>query len=133
MSLKMKFDGLRRFLVPSLPHAVKTPKTNELVTFLGELAEKVDQLDSQVPRVLSVEVSGLATVADTEDITLTAAVVTQGGADDTVVWSSSAPLVASVVEATGVVTGEAVGEAVITATSVFDPSISDSLTVEVTA
>ncbi len=62
--------------------------------------------------------------------TLTADVTATGGADDSVTWSSSDDLIATV-DADGVVTAVAVGEAIITATSVFDTAFSGTATVTV--
>jgi len=59
-----------------------------------------------------------------------AAVTTIGGASDAVTWSSSDESIATV-DADGLVTGIAAGTATITATSVFDTSVSDSADIEV--
>ena len=64
--------------------------------------------------------------------TFTAAVVAVGGADPSVTWSSDNEAAATV-DATGLVTGVAVGTANITATSVFDTTRFDTVTVTVTA
>lgn len=47
-TFKGRLNKLRRFMVPSMPHAVKTPTTNELVNFLEELAEAVDWLGEKI-------------------------------------------------------------------------------------
>ena len=64
---------------------------------------------------------------------LTATVTTTGGASQTVTWNSSDPSVASVNSSSGLVTALAVGSTTITATSTFDDTKSDSITVTVTA
>lgn len=70
-------------------------------------------------------------IAVGDSVTLTAAVEADGGASTDVDWASSDEGVASVDAATGEVTGVAAGTAVITATSAFDASVSDSVTVTV--
>lgn len=62
--------------------------------------------------------------------TFAAAVVTTGGADPSVAWSSDNDAVATV-STTGVVTAVSAGTATITATSAFDTTVSDSATVTV--
>jgi hypothetical protein len=84
-----------------------------------------------VPRVLSVSIDqGDFALELGESRALTATVEAEGGATDAVLWGSDAPAVATV-SASGVVTAVGEGEAVITATSVFDSTRSDSITVEV--
>lgn len=61
--------------------------------------------------------------------TLVASIEPSGSKNNNVVWTSSNPLIVSVVN--GVITGEAGGEAVITASSVAVPSLSDSCKVKV--
>ena len=72
------------------------------------------------------------TVSKGASTTLTVTVQAVGGASKAVTWTSGAPLVAEV-DAGGVVTGLKPGAAQVTAASVFDPSMSDSVTVTVTA
>jgi len=67
-------------------------------------------------------------IGDTTNLTVTAA---PSGASNAVNWTSSAPSVASV-SSTGVVTGVSPGTAEITATSVSDPSKTDTCTITVT-
>lgn len=61
--------------------------------------------------------------------TLVASIEPSGSKNNNVVWTSSNPLIVSVVN--GVITGEAGGEAVITASSAAVPSLSDSCKVKV--
>lgn len=72
------------------------------------------------------------TVAEGATVELTVAVDAVGGADAGVTWRSEDETIATVDE-NGVVTGVAEGSTTVTATSVFDTSKSDSITVEVTA
>jgi len=65
-----------------------------------------------------------------EQTTLTATVTTTGTASSDTTWSSSNEDAATV-NANGVVTGIAIGEAIITATSVDDTSKTDSITITV--
>jgi len=67
-----------------------------------------------------------------EQAALTATVSSQGGASTSVTWSSSDPTIASVDAATGLVTGTGEGTAQVTASSVFDPSMQDAVSVTVT-
>jgi hypothetical protein len=83
------------------------------------------------PAVTSVTVlGGDRQVRIHRTVTLEAAVVAVGGADTSVVWSSSDPAVAEV-SAGGVVTPLEVGLVTITATSAFDEDVSDDVEVEV--
>jgi hypothetical protein len=85
------------------------------------------------PAVTGVEfVGGSRSVPVGATLALAVTVGSRGGASEAVAWSSEAPAIATV-NARGVVTGVAVGQAVITATSVFDPSRSASVTVTVEA
>lgn len=79
----------------------------------------IDQTDPQ-----GIEVGG--------SLQLTVDVVTTGGADDTVSWSSSDTGIATVDASTGLVAGVAEGSATITASSNADGAVSDSITVNVT-
>ena len=63
---------------------------------------------------------------------MTANVVATGGASTSVTWLSSDSSIATV-DANGVVTGVAVGDASITATSDFDSNVSGSVTVVVSS
>ena len=74
-------------------------------------------------------VEGGASLAAGESVTLSVVVVAVGGASKGVFWSVDDDAVAAVVG--GVVTGVAKGVATITATSVFDGTVSDSVTVTV--
>ncbi len=83
------------------------------------------------PAVVSVSIDqGDPTLSIGETAALTATVVAAGGADETVEWSSSDESVATVAD-DGVVTGVDAGTAIITATSTFDGTKSDSVTVTV--
>ena len=66
------------------------------------------------------------------EVQLSVTVTATGGASEDVVWSSGDAGVATV-SATGLVEAVAVGVTAITATSEFDPSVSDSITVDVVA
>jgi hypothetical protein len=65
--------------------------------------------------------------------TLTATVTSTGGVSTAVEWTSSNVGVATINLTTGALTTVAAGETIITAESVFDTTISDSVTVTVTA
>lgn len=81
--------------------------------------------------VTAVEVSPAAAgLAPEETLQLTATVTATGGADESVTWLSSNEDVA-IVDADGLVTAVALGNATITATSVFDTTISGSSAVTV--
>jgi uncharacterized protein YjdB len=85
------------------------------------------------PAVTGLEfVGGSRSVPVGATLALAVTVESRGGASQAVSWSSRAPAIATV-SGTGVVSGVAVGEAVITATSVFDPNHSASVTVTVQA
>jgi predicted outer membrane repeat protein len=74
------------------------------------------------PAVLSVAIDpGERSVLVGETLPLSASVVSVGGASESVTWMSHDTGTATV-DAAGVVTGLTIGEALITATSVFDPS-----------
>ncbi len=84
------------------------------------------------PRVVSVSIDQDEMALEVgEQVTLTASVEVVGGVSDAVLWGSSDTGVASV-DGDGVVTAVGAGEAQITATSVADSAVSDSITVEVT-
>ena len=67
-----------------------------------------------------------------DDAQLTVTVTASGGASEDVAWTSSDDTIASV-DASGLVTANAVGSADITATSVFDDTISDTVAIEATS
>jgi hypothetical protein len=73
---------------------------------------------------------GDVSVAVGESLALTVTVDTTGDVDDGVTWSSSDPDVATV-DASGVVTVHSTGSTGVTATSVADPSQSDTITLRV--
>ena len=84
-----------------------------------------------VETVRSIQLSQeTATILRDSTVTLTASVLPWNVTDRSVTWTSSDPQIASVDE-NGVVTGVGVGTAVITATSVLDPTVSASCTVTV--
>ena len=86
-----------------------------------------------VPAVVSVTVApATAQIVEGATAQLTATVVTVGGADDAVTWTSDDEAVATV-DAAGLVTAVAAGTATITATSDFDDTISDSAAITVVA
>jgi len=83
------------------------------------------------PAVTEVSIDqGDTHLAEGATLQLTASVAAVGGADRSVTWNSDAASVASVSSA-GLVTAHAVGSTTITATSVFDDTKSDSVTVTV--
>ena len=92
------------------------------------LAACTDLRASSVESVTINEVGATVAVGDT--IVLTVTVVAEGGADESVAWSSSDESLASV-SPSGRVLGVTPGEAVITATSVFDASKHGSVLVSV--
>lgn len=86
-------------------------------------------------RVDSVTISGAPAAGQIEvgaTIDLDVTVDASGGASTAATWTSSAPSVATV-DGDGVVTGVAVGSATITATSSFDGSKSDTVSLQVVA
>ena len=106
-----------------------------LVTALGLVlaacGEPQPPVNGVVPRVLSVSIDqGDLTLQEGVSRVLTATVEVEGGASDAVLWGSDAPGVATV-DASGLVTAVGAGEAVITATSVFDSTRSDSISITV--
>ena len=68
-----------------------------------------------------------------DSVTLTATVTATGGAATTVTWSSSDPTVATIDATTGALQGIAAGTTDVTATSTFDATRSDTITVTVVA
>ncbi|MEJ2359521.1 MAG: Ig-like domain-containing protein [Deinococcales bacterium] len=84
------------------------------------------------PAVVSVTIDQASmTLLEGERATLTATVNAVAAASSDVLWSSSDSSVVTVDADTGEITGMATGSAQITATSVFDPSKSDTLPVQV--
>jgi surface protein len=85
------------------------------------------------PAVLDVRIDGGdRTIAVGETLALSAAVETLGDASDAVAWASADPGIADVDDG-GIVTGVSGGDTLVTATSVFDAGVSDTIRVEVTA
>jgi predicted secreted protein len=82
--------------------------------------------------VSAVSVSPATASVEVGNVTNLAAVVSPAAAVQSVTWSSATPATATV-SASGVVTGVAAGTVVITATSVSDPTKSDTSTITVTA
>lgn len=82
--------------------------------------------------VTSVNVTPATATVAVGNVTNLAAVASPAAALQSFTWSSATPATATV-SSTGVVTGVAAGSVVITATSVSDPTKSDSCTVTVTA
>ena len=66
-----------------------------------------------------------------EQVTLSATVTAHGGASTAVTWSSSDPSVLSIDSGSGVATGSSEGSASITAASVADPTVLDTMPVTV--
>ena len=91
----------------------------------------ISDFDTMQVATASVLVNAVATILDVQvdpaigstlvggTFQLTEVVIEVGGADESVTWSSSNPSIASVDE-NGLVTGNALGNVIITATSVFD-------------
>ncbi|MNJ72493.1 Bacterial Ig-like domain (group 2) [compost metagenome] len=80
----------------------------------------------------AVNVSPATATVAVGNVTNLLATVAPAAAVQAVTWSSATPATATV-SASGVVTGVAAGSVVITATSVSDPSKTDTSTVTVTA
>ncbi len=99
----------------------------------GEPDPVVDEEEDAGPAVVSVLIDqgDLELVVDARE-ELTATVVAQGGADETLLWSSSDAALA-VVSDDGVLTTLAEGEVVISVVSVFDPEQGDAILVRVSA
>lgn len=101
-------------------------------TFDGVSSDGVTVTVTAAPEVVSVVIDqGDFELELGEEATVTASVVTSGGASSGVSWSSDDPLVANVGADSGLVAGVGVGSARITATSDVDPSVSDWVGVEV--
>ena len=126
-------DRLKELLRNQLPYAGTDLPSSPVVSFLSDLASRVDAME-EVPFVFSVTIAGDAARAkltiDPNEF-LVATVEAQGGAATTLTWTSSADAVASVT-AGGEVSFLTIGTAVITATSTFDGTKSDSVTYTVT-
>ena len=73
---------------------------------------------------------GDRTIVLGDPLTLTTTITTTGNATDTVTWTSSDETVATI-DATGTVTSHTDGTTDLTATSVFDPTQSDTITLTV--
>ena len=73
---------------------------------------------------------GDRTIVLGDPLTLTATITTTGTANDAITWTSSDPTVATI-DTTGTVTSTTDGTTDLTATSVFDPSQSDTVTLTV--
>lgn len=92
-----------------------------------------DTPDTSAPAVTTVAVTQATAEVGVGDTTALTVTVSPAGATQTVQWSSAVPGIASVNPMTGVVTGVAPGVAVITATSIANPSKASTSTVTVTA
>ena len=89
--------------------------------------------DSGEPSVTSVTIEGGdRTIVVGASLDLEATVVATGGASLEVVWGTSDSGIVSVDDDTGTIIAEAVGSAEITATSVDDDTVSDTITITVT-
>lgn len=88
-------------------------------------------LVSPVPAILDVSIVDPGAVYITDVVTLEAIVLQVGGLSQDVTWSSDDDAVATIDEETGELTAVSVGEVLITATSVADGTVSDSLILEV--
>lgn len=119
-----RLENLINFQIPDPAQG-----TNRVVTFFKELEAAV----AAYKRVDSVTVSGPDTV-DSAGGTFTAVVDGHNlsGSDLDVTWESSDTGVATISQS-GVLTYVLDGETTVTATSVLDPSKSDSITVTVAA
>lgn len=109
--------------------------TTELVTFSAEFQATssdyglIVEDTPQPPESLEVTPSTVAlVVAETEQLVVAATPV---DASESVTWVSSAPSIASV-SSSGLVTGVAAGSATITATSILDNAVTDTVAVTVT-
>jgi hypothetical protein len=124
-------ERAKELLRNQVPYAGTDLPSSPILALFEELVGVVNQLDGEVPRVLSVSLEAADTELDVgvgNDLTevVTATVVAQGGASEDVTWSSSDEGVATV--AAGTVTAVGVGTTVITATSDYSPSVSGSIT-----
>jgi hypothetical protein len=125
-------ERAKELLRNQVPYAGTDLPSSPILALFEELVGVVNQLDGEVPRVLSVSLEAadteleVGTGATDADEVVTATVVAQGGAAEDVTWSSSDEGVATV--AAGTVTAVGVGTTVITATSDYSPSVSGSIT-----
>lgn len=99
-------------------------------TFAPTMSDSVTITVSGVQEV-SIDSPASTTVDVGEDITLTATVTVTGSASQVVSWTSSAPGVATIDPASGQLTGIAPGTATVTAASVENPALTDSVTMTV--
>lgn len=129
-STKMKTDKTALSFIYTGTAATTLTLSLTPTTYVGALT--VSAADGEQQKVTKVAVSGDDAVTKDDTITLTATVTTQYCAPSTVTWTSSDESVATVTSS-GVVTGVAAGEALITATSTFDTSKKASIKVTVTA
>ena len=130
-------DGGYKFLIPEMEVTADWPdggSTDIIQVELNYTARRVAPTITRLPApivVAAVDVTPATLsleVGDTGDLEV---VVTPAGASQQVIWTSSAPAIASVSE-TGLVTALAVGTATITATSVADGTKTDTCAVTVT-
>jgi predicted outer membrane repeat protein len=107
---------------------------NRGVLYLTLAAYVVLASCSGTPAILGVTIDeGSRTVLEGGILELSATVVSVGGADASILWSSSKPEVASIDETSGVVTAHLSGIAMITATSSYDVGRKDSINLTVLA
>ena len=114
--------------------AAGTAQITATSTFNTAVADTVTVTvtEAGVPTVTNVAIDGGdRTIGIGAGGTLTATVTATGGAATTVTWASDDEAVATIDATTGELTGVAVGTAQITATSTFDPTVSDTITVTV--
>jgi len=129
-------DRVKELLRNQFPEAGTDLQSSSIVSFLESLESRLDDVDSLVPRVLSVSLAAADTDLDigggdtTEQVTET--VTVQNAAAQTVTWASSDEGVATV-DASGLVTAVGAGTATITATSTVTPSVSGSIEFTVVA
>lgn len=102
--------------------------TNKAITFITTMIENLTSVPAPTSVSVSPATDSIAEVATTQ---LTATTSPAGAGDD-VTWASSDEEIATV-DADGLVTGVAEGEATITATTVSGPSVTDTSVITVTA
>ena len=131
-------DGGYSILLPELEVSGDWPDggaTDIIQVELNYTARRVPPTITRLPAPVTISIVTItpdtASVAVGEEVDLEAAVLPVG-ANQTVTWSSSDATKATVSE-TGLVTGVAVGSVTITATSVADPTKTDTCAVTVTA
>jgi|GEM_PF-3066327 len=98
-------------------------------SYIGKI--NVKELTTEVAEVTSVKINGAETVSTAAPVKFTAAVEATYMASPEVTWSSGDETTATVAE-DGTVTGVKAGEVTITATSKFDTTKSDTVTVTIT-